>query len=101
MNDEAFRALSNATRRRGLEVLHECDSPIDLDALPDKSGIYEEPSESFEIVLYHNHLPRLDDTGFIDWDREQGTVVKGPRFDEVRPLLNVDEDSDNPNSLSI
>ena len=96
MSDEAFGALSNATRRRVLEVLHECDSPIDLDALPDKSGIYEKPPESFEIALYHNHLPKLDDTGFIDWDREQGTVAKGPRFDEARPLLDVEDDFDSP-----
>jgi hypothetical protein len=95
MSDEAFRALSNATRRRVLEVLYEHDSPIDLDARPDNLGIYEDTPESFEIALHHKHLPKLDDAGFIDWDREQGTVTKGPRFGEARPLLDVAEESDD------
>jgi hypothetical protein len=96
MSDEAFRALSNATRCRVLEVLHGCNSPINLNALLDESGIYEEPPESFEIALYHIHLPKLDDAGFVVWNREQGTVAKGPRFDEAQPLLDVEEDSDKP-----
>jgi len=27
--------------------------------------------------LYQAHLPKLDDTGVIDWDTEEGTVRRG------------------------
>ncbi|WP_137290945.1 DUF7344 domain-containing protein [Natronorubrum halophilum] len=100
MSEEAFGALSNATRRWVLKVLHERNSPIDLNALPDEPSIYKEPPESFEIALHHIHLPKLDDAGFVDWDHEQGMVAKGPQFDEARLLLDLIEDSDNPDSLA-
>lgn len=37
--------------------------------------------------LTHVHLPKLADAGYIEWDRDAHTVVKGPRFDEIRPLM--------------
>jgi hypothetical protein len=96
MNDEAMKVLSNATRRRVLEVLHERNSPIDPAALSDESDLYEGPPESFEVSLHHNHLPKLDDAGFIDWDCQRGTIAKGRRFDEALALLDVEEDADGP-----
>lgn len=39
------------------------------------------------IRLYHNHLPKLVDYGFIEWNRDENKVQKGPKFDEIRPLL--------------
>ncbi|WP_226479103.1 DUF7344 domain-containing protein [Natrinema amylolyticum] len=39
---------------------------------PDES---EQPTrESIEIDLHHNQLPRLEDAGFIEYHRRQGTV---------------------------
>ncbi|MHC3437479.1 DUF7344 domain-containing protein [Natrialbaceae archaeon A-gly3] len=45
------------------------------------------------VELTHIHLPQLEDAGYITWDRESGEVVKGPEFDEVRPLLEVLRDN--------
>ena len=39
--------------------------------------------------VYHNHLPKLDDLGFVSWDRENGVVATGPQFEEIRPLLEL------------
>jgi hypothetical protein len=44
-----------------------------------------------EIQLVHNHLPKLDDAGYITWDRDTGNISKGPRFDEIEPLLELIE----------
>lgn len=44
-----------------------------------------------EIALVHNHLPKLEDEGFIEWDREAGEISKGPQFDEIAPLLELME----------
>lgn len=40
-----------------------------------------------QIALYHTHLPRLDDHGLIQWDREERIIEEGDWFEEVHPLL--------------
>lgn len=44
-------------------------------------------ADKAHIRMYHVHLPKLAAHGFIKWERDAHTVTKGPRFDEVRPLL--------------
>jgi len=29
------------------------------------------------------HLPALEEAGYIEWDRDAGTIEPGPNFDEV------------------
>lgn len=41
--------------------------------------------------LRHVHLPKLAETGYVDWDRDTGTIEKGPAFDELEPLLDLIE----------
>lgn len=41
------------------------------------------------VRMHHVHLPKLVSHGFIEWERDAQTVTKGPRFDEVRPLLEL------------
>ncbi|MGM0718738.1 MAG: DUF7344 domain-containing protein [Halobacteriota archaeon] len=47
--------------------------------------------ETLEIQLTHNHLPKLVDAGYIQWDRDTGEISKGPRFNEIEPLLELIE----------
>jgi len=42
--------------------------------------------------LEHNHLPRLTEAGYVEWDRETGELSKGPNFDEIGPVLTLLED---------
>lgn len=37
----------------------------------------------------HIHLPKLDAAGYIRWDEQTHEVSQGPRFDEVRPFLDL------------
>lgn len=43
--------------------------------------------------MYHNHLPRLEDHGYIEWNQEKHVVTKGPKFDEIRPILELFEEN--------
>lgn len=42
-----------------------------------------------EIELRHSHLPKLDDAGYIEWDRETDEVRPGVRYDDIEPLLSL------------
>lgn len=79
----ALKALNHPLRRRILTDLRR-SNPRDVAAFV--SGADD---HSVEIQLRHTHLPRLDDQGFIDWDRTSDTITRGPSFDAIEPLLRV------------
>jgi hypothetical protein len=41
------------------------------------------------IQLYHKHLPKLAESGYINWDDDADTISKGPKFSEVEPLVQL------------
>lgn len=43
--------------------------------------------ESLQSEMHHNHLPRSEEHGYLNWNREKHIVTKGPDFDEIRPIL--------------
>jgi hypothetical protein len=85
--DAHLDALGHADRRRLLLALldasAEGDLPVDVDRLTNGTA------EDLRVSMHHVHLPKLDDYGFVDANRERGTVTTGPRFDDVRPLLEL------------
>lgn len=93
MLGEQLGTLSHWPRRRVLvALLHHhprADTPVDRD-----DPAVEEDLE----VLYdfqRLHLPELEDGGFIDYDREERIVSRGPNFPEIEPLLGlIDEHRD-------
>lgn len=87
--DTIFRTLSHPTRRRILTTLieHELDqnSSVSTDVLTPDAAI----DEDFHIRLYHQHLPRLDTVGFIDWDPDTGTIAAGPHYEEIEAVVSL------------
>ncbi|MDS0474064.1 hypothetical protein [Natrinema sp. 1APR25-10V2] len=88
-NDQLYEVLANEQRRQLLFGLLDenprADSPIDLDTPPD--DVIAERTDRIE--QRHVHLPKLDDYGFIEWIPSMSCVEKGPRFDEIRPTLEL------------
>lgn len=83
--DDMMTALANAQRRRLLISLLEhnlqADSPVVIAGCDsDADGV---------VLMRHAHLPKLGDYGFIEWNEESNEVTKGPKFDEIRPLLEL------------
>lgn len=102
-NDDIHDALSDGERRRLLVSLLD-HNPQDVRTL---SGASRELARADEGLLrsfladsrpmvdvderllrkHAIHIPKLVEYGFVEWDREEHVVTKGPRFDEIRPLL--------------
>ncbi|WP_435552492.1 hypothetical protein [Natrinema sp. CGMCC1.2065] len=87
--DEVFDAVADTHRRRVLFALLETpiqtDSPMNLDSPPDG----ETADETNRIAYRHKHLPKLDEYGYINWLPSVNSIERGPRFDEIKPVLEL------------
>ncbi|MFC6812487.1 hypothetical protein ACFQGT_14250 [Natrialbaceae archaeon GCM10025810] len=103
--DDVFDGLANSCRRQLLVELS-THNPHDVPKLPEMSqkiaeadeGLFQQHLSSSRVIpgvdeellrLHYVHLPKLTDYGFIEWDRDAHVVTKGPRFDEMKPLLKL------------
>lgn len=92
-DERRFEALADGNRRRVLAALCESETRLSLTELaielndgqsdaaargPDRSAV-----DRLRIELYHQHLPKLADGGFVDFDVDRRTVRLAPEFDEV------------------
>jgi hypothetical protein len=87
--DTALSALADPYRRQLFLALLEHNPQDDddtdpLDLVPEK----DEP-EILKTELVHNHLPKLEEMGFITWNRTTNKISKGPNWDEIAPLLKL------------
>ena len=89
--DNALDALSNPYRRQLLVALLEHNPQDDSDHDPLHNAPDAEESENLQTELIHNHLPKLEEMGFIVWDRETNEIKKGPNWDDIAPLLELIE----------
>jgi len=87
-------ALANEHRRRVLVALLDWDGGsdprVDVIQTVESGG---ERTDELRTRLYHRHLPRLDELGFIEWDRDSLAVRPGPRYQDIRPGLEVLRDN--------
>jgi hypothetical protein len=61
-------------------------NPLDTTAKPDADETV------LQSELVHSHLPKLEDMGYIEWDRDTGKIRKGPNWNEIAPLLELIHD---------
>lgn len=86
--DRLFDALSHPHRRRVLVLISEYNSLDDQFSFGDLVTEDDDP-ESLKTELYHVHLPKLADAGYIEWDRDDRTIRRGPNSDEIAPVLRL------------
>ena len=85
--DAHLDALRHVDRRRLLLALlnaEEAALPIELDQRE-----YETAESDVLLSFHHNHLQKLEDLGFVDANLDRYSVTKGPRFEEIEPLLEL------------
>lgn len=87
MYDTLLKAVANEPRRRLLLDLLESNPQPDSPSAHGDRQLSSEEAKRQQVALYHNHLPMLENAGFIDWDETAGEVTKGPEFEDLEPLL--------------
>ncbi|RDZ39519.1 transcriptional regulator [Haloferax sp. Atlit-4N] len=88
MNDAMFNALGDEHRRELLLDLLETNPQTVATQIPAEGETAQADTDrKTRIAMYHTHLPKLECQGFIRWNKETDEVIKGPQFEEIRPLL--------------
>ncbi|MFO8115260.1 MAG: ArsR family transcriptional regulator [Halorubrum sp.] len=93
VSDGARRAIIRQLRRETVEETTVADL---IDQLLQKDGAWPTDAppnrDRIAILLYHNHLPRLDDHGVVEFDPERRTVAYHPneRIEAVLDALPED-----------
>lgn len=91
--NELFEVLAHPRRRFVLQYLQTTDTPLLVDKMATElvardghrtvSPRSSDGKKAVEMSLAHSHLPKLDDTGFVQYDATRGTVALAERADEV------------------
>lgn len=102
--DTVFEAITAEPRRQLIVSL--LDAPAEQAVpLPEHAANSNVPVDAGRLrqELVHVHLPKLEDQGFIDWERDPFTASRGPRFDEVAVVFSAlhANAADIPDSLVI
>ena len=87
--DRLFASLSHPHRRRVLEHLAGTNPCPEDEVLRDGPIPGADETERAAVDLFHVHLPKLVEAGYVRWDRDAGVVDRGPRFDHVSPVLRL------------
>lgn len=86
--DRTLTALSHVCRRRLLFELYREQNSGDGAAV-DYTEIAPFGTETGRVRLYHVHLPKLEEFGYISWDEAEETVRTGPVWGEIEPVLEL------------
>ena len=80
-----IRLMANPRTRETISLLRDADRPLHVTDLAEQfvdqntaivdASDYEEKYERMLMVLHHNHLPKLDDAGLADYDRDENIVT--------------------------
>jgi len=99
--DDVFDILSSARRRYVLYML-KTEGPMELTALAEHVAAWENDTavedlskqqrKRVYVSLYQTHVPKLAESGLVDYDQESGIVEMGTRADTVDRYLETEDD---------
>lgn len=95
-----FDVLKNRRRRRAIEFLHEQEGQTTLSVMAEYLAAIEndkprrllssQERKRVYIGLYQFHLPRMDQAGIIEFDRNRGTIKGCEKLAAYRPYSGRD-----------
>lgn len=90
-----FGALANQYRQQICLAPMEANTQSTADLESANFLGTEDRSDTLDVSqaeLYHIHIPKLHELGYIDWDRDTGNITKGSNWHEIAPLLHLIHD---------
>jgi hypothetical protein len=104
--DDLFDILSNRRRRYALHALTGTGEETELGALAEQVAAWENgttvpdvtPAQRKRVytALQQSHLPRMDEMGVVEFDKQAGTITPTEEIDEFDVYMNVVEGPDIP-----
>lgn len=95
--DEVFHVLQASRRRDALRYLRDADEPVRLRDLAEHVAAWEHDVSVAELTstqrqrvyisLYQTHLPKLDEKGIVEYDKERGVLEATDRAAGFYPYL--------------
>jgi len=84
-----FDALRHPYRRRILMLVSEHNPRDEEEFSVEDLATEDDDLELLTTELFHAHLPKLAEAGYIEWNEDTHTVRRGPNFDDIAPLLRL------------
>lgn len=81
-----FRTVLREQRQRMVAAVAAAETVDAMPILQDDENLSCEEYVTLVYELHHVHLPELQASGIIEFDRCEDTVRRGPRFDKDRSL---------------
>lgn len=104
--DEVYDILSNARRRFVIYFLRGRDEPVQLSELSDRVAAWENdvPVEELTdqqvkrvyVSLYQTHIPKLEESGIVEYDKDSGVVQLTPQVSDLDAYLPEEDDDGIP-----
>jgi len=101
--DVVFDILSSPRRRYVLYYLRTVDEPVKLTDLAEQVAAWENESDPEEITeqerkrvyvsLYQTHIPRLDNAGIIEYNKESGDITLAEDASDIDTYLESESSS--------
>lgn len=100
--DRVFELLKNSRRRETLRYLDDHDGEASLSEVAEHIAAVENDTTPRAITsqqrkrvyvgLYQSHLPKMDDAAVIEFEKNRGTIERGPNAAQLEPYLEVPDD---------
>jgi len=101
--DVVFDILSSPRRRYVLYYLRKSDEPVKLTDLAEQVAAWENETETDKITeqerkrvyvsLYQTHIPRLDEVGVVEYDKDSGEIELASDANHIDEYLGSTEDT--------
>ncbi|WP_233739995.1 DUF7344 domain-containing protein [Halovenus carboxidivorans] len=95
--DRVFGLLKNSRRRETLRYLYDNDGEASLSDVAEHIAAAENDTTPRAITsqqrkrvyvgLYQSHLPKMDDADVIEFEKNRGTIERGPNAGQLEPYL--------------
>lgn len=95
--DVVFDILSSPRRRYVLYYLRQVDEPVELTSLAEQVAAWENETEPEQLTdqerkrvyvsLYQTHVPKLNESGIVEYDQDTGLVELSNQATEVDEYL--------------